>query len=65
MDTSLYQVHSCRSVSTSNAKVLGMSLKDILKSGQWSTWERHYNKEIVNARESSKYETVILNNALN
>ena len=45
-----------------------MSLKDILKIGQWSfalTWQRHCNKEIVNTKESSKFETVIFKNALN
>ena len=68
IDTSLYKAHSCRSASTSKAKVLGISLKDILKRDQWSgasTWQRHYNKEIVNTRESSEFETVIFNNALN
>ena len=35
-DSSLYKAHSCRSPSTSKAKVLGISLKDILKRGQWS-----------------------------
>ena len=35
-DTSLYKAHCCRSASTSNDKVLGISLKDILKRGQWS-----------------------------
>ena len=47
IDTSLYKTHSCKSASTSKDKVLGMSLKDILKRGQWSgasTWQRHYNK---------------------
>ena len=60
--TSLYKAHSCRSAPTSKAKVLGVSLK-----GQWSgasTWQRHYNKEIVNTRKSSEFETVILNNIL-
>ena len=40
-----------------------MSLKDILERGQWSepsTWQRHYNKKIVNTRESPE-NTVILN----
>ena len=39
--TSLYKAHSCRSASTSKAKVLGMLLKNILKRVQWSgasTW---------------------------
>ena len=60
IDTSLYMAHSCRSASTSKAKVLGISLKDILKRGQWSgasTWQRHYNKQIVITRESSEFET--------
>ena len=60
--TSLYKAHSCRSAPTSKAKVLGVSLK-----GQWSgasTWQRHCNKEIVNTRKSSEFETVILNNIL-
>jgi len=51
IDTSLYKAHSCRSASTSKAKVLGLSLKDILKRGQWSgksTWQKYYNKEIIN-----------------
>ena len=67
-DTSLYKAHSCRSALTSKAKVLGMSLKDILKRSQWpvvSTWQRHNNKEIANTRESFEFETVILNNVLN
>ena len=34
LDTSLYKAHSCRPASTSMAKVLGISLKDILKRGQ-------------------------------
>ena len=49
VDTSLYKAHSCRSASTSKVKVLGVSLKDILKRGQWlgaSTWQRHCNKTL-------------------
>ena len=64
-DISLYKVHSCRSASTSKAKTLGMSLKDRCQWSVASTWQRHYNKEIVNTRESSEFETVILNKALN
>ena len=36
-----------------------MSLKDILERGQWSgpsTWQRHYNKKIVNTRKSPEFE---------
>ena len=32
-DAKLHKTHSCRSASTSKAKVLGISLKDILKRG--------------------------------
>ena len=42
IDTSLCKAYSCRSASTSKAKVLSISLKDILKRGQWSgasTWQ--------------------------
>ena len=66
--TSLYKAHSCRSGSTSKAKVLGMLLKNILKRVQWSgasTWQIHYNKLILNNRKGSEFETVILNNTLN
>ena len=62
IDASFYKAHSCRSTSTYKTKVLGMSLKDILKGGQWSgasTWQRYYNKEIVNTRKSSEFETDI------
>ena len=68
IDTSLYKAYFCRSASTSKAKLMGISLNNILKRGQWlgtSTWQRHYNKEIVNTRESSEFENVILNNVLN
>ena len=62
IDTLLYKAHSCRSASTSRANVLGISLKYILKRGNWSgasTWQRHYNKKIVNTRRSSEFETRI------
>ena len=68
IDTSLYKAHSCRSASTSKPTVLGTSLKDILKRGQWSgasNWQRHYNRNTVNRRKSSEFETVIFTNALN
>ena len=32
-DAKLHKAHSCRSASTSKGKVLGISLKDILKRG--------------------------------
>ena len=45
-----------------------MTLKDILKRDQWLgllTWQRHYNKEIINSRESYVFEAIILKKALN
>lgn len=36
IDISKFKAHSCRSASTSKAKVMGLSLDDILKRGQWS-----------------------------
>ena len=67
IDVSVYKAHSCRSASTSKAKVLGLSLEDILKRGQWtniSTWQRFYNKQIIRA-QSSFSSTILGNNALN
>ena len=68
INTSPDKAHSYRSVATSKTKVLGTSLKDILERGKWSeasTWQKNYNEEIGNTRESSEFETVILTNALN
>ena len=68
IDILLYKVYSFGSALTSKAKVLGMCLKDILKRGQWSepsTWQSHFDMEIVNTKESFEFKTAILNNALN
>lgn len=49
IDTFKYQAHSCRSASTSEAKVSGLSMKEILKRGQWSNksaLQRFYDKEM-------------------
>ena len=35
-DTDIYKAHSARSASTSNVKLKGLSLTDILKRGSWS-----------------------------
>ena len=50
IDTDIYKAHSTCSASTSNVKLKGLSLADILKRGLWSrnsTWQRFYNKDIV------------------
>jgi len=55
IDISKYTAHSCRSASTSKAKILEISLNDILKRGQ-----KYYNKEIE-SQSQSHFETVVLN----
>ena len=55
IDTDIYKAHSTRSASTSNVKLKGLSLADILKRGSWSrksTWQRFYNKDIVFPEEN-------------
>lgn len=62
IDVKVFQAHSCRSASTSKAKVLGLSLEDILKRGQWtqsSTWQKFYNKDID--CDQSQFESTLLN----
>ena len=61
IDTSLFKAHSCRAASTSKAKVMGLSLQEILKRGQWSresTWQKHYCKPIEKVNEN--FESMIL-----
>ena len=48
-NTGIFKAHSVRSASTSKAKSLGFTTKDILRKGNWSgqsTWQRFYSKEI-------------------
>ena len=62
IDISKYQARSCRSASTSKAKVQSLSLSDILKRGQWSgesTWQKH-NKEIEDIENQTHFETIIM-----
>ena len=50
IDTSNFKAHSTRSASTSKAGLQGASKEDILKWESWSnksTWQRFYNKNIV------------------
>ena len=49
INTDIFKAHSVRSASTSKAKSLRFTTKDILRKGNWSgesTWQRFYNKEI-------------------
>ena len=50
IDTSHYAAHSCRSASSSKARVSGVLMEQILRCGQWKsshTFVRFYNKDIV------------------
>ena len=55
IDTNIHKAHSTSSASTSNVKLKGLSLADMLKRGSWSkksTWQRFYNKDIICSEES-------------
>lgn len=61
--TSKFTAHSYRSAGSSKAKALGVSLKDILKQGNWrnrTVWERRYNKQII---DSSIFQSSLLKNS--
>ena len=50
IDTTTFKAHSIRAAGSSKAKVLGLSLKDILRRGNWSnesTWQTFYHKKII------------------
>ena len=56
IDTNLFTAHSTRAASTSKAKVIGLSLEDILKRGNWSNksaWQKHYHNFVSN--ESAQF----------
>ena len=51
IDINLFTSHWTRAAFTSKAKVKGLSLKDILKRGNWSNkskWQKHYHKFVSN-----------------
>ena len=61
VDIKTFKSHSVRSASTSNAKSLGVSTKQILKRVRWSsksTWQKFYNKEI-GSHEGTKFESIL------
>ena len=48
-DTGLFIAHTCRSVSTSKAKIAGLNIETILNSANWtkdSFFKKYYFKEI-------------------
>ena len=51
---SIFKAHSVRAASTSKAKLMGLSTKDILKRGNLSsesTWQEYYRRHIVSYSE--------------
>ena len=49
VDIDIYKPHSCRSASTSHAKLAGVPLEDILRAGQWKSsdcFTTFYDREI-------------------
>ena len=63
MDTSMYKAHSTRSAATSEAKVQGLSTKQILQAANWrnaSTFHWFYNKGIdLEQSASEKFAEVL------
>ena len=54
IDVSILKGHSTRAASSSKSSKAGLSLSDILARGSWSsssTWQRFYNKEIMNEND--------------
>ena len=52
-DTDTFSAHSTRGVATSKAKVVGVSLADILKAANWTsaaTFSRVYNRQIISGQ---------------
>ena len=55
IDINTFKGHSTRSASSSKAGSAGLSVSDILNRGSWSqesTWQRFYNKPIINSNEA-------------
>ena len=49
IDTDLFTAHTCRSASTSKAKIAGLNIKTILNSANWAKeniFKKYYFKEI-------------------
>lgn len=62
IDITKYSAHSCRAASTSNVKVKGLTIAEIMKSAGWSTastFARFYDKPVSNT--SANFGSVLLN----
>ena len=61
IDTKVFQAHSLRGASTSQALLKGLSVKEVINHGRWSlesTWQRFYHRRIESA--AKKYQDAIL-----
>ena len=62
IDITKYSAHSCRAASTSNVKVKGLNIAEIMRSAGWSTastFARFYDKPVSNT--SANFGSVLLN----
>ena len=62
IDITKYSTHSCRAASTSNVKVKGLNIAEIMKCAGWSTartFARFYDKPVSNT--SANFGSVLLN----
>ena len=62
IDITKYSAHSCRAASTSNVKVKGLNIAEIVKSAGWSTastFAKFYDKPVSNT--SANFGSVLLN----
>ena len=61
-----FRAHSVRGASSSKGKVLGATITEILRKGNWkneSTWKKHYHKPILTS--SGSFQDSLLSTALN
>ena len=61
VDTKVFQAHSLRGASTSQALLKGLSVRDIVSHGRWSresTWQRFYHKKVDST--SKRYQDAVL-----
>ena len=62
-DTKIFKEHSTRSVTTSKAGLVWLSVTEILEKGSWTnasvaTWQQFYNRQVESSAE--KYQNKVL-----
>ena len=63
IDTDQFKAHSTRGASTSKAKALGLSCREILKAARWSnmtTFKRHYLRQAPEVPARNKFQHTVL-----